>query len=167
MSKTPDKDLQTLANDFLADFEAELLADPSCALACRLQDVRDAAHARAKAFSVGSCCPSCGWPESGPGGRCQCKGKVKSHRLPLTQVACRDTEGRIWSMPRPFRHHHVLRIMHDHGAKQAEDNHGNQGFLDESGRYLTRKQALVNAKANDQIKNGEIIGGVLTSEDLW
>jgi len=42
-----------------------------------------------------------------------------------------------------------------------------QGFLDASGQYLTRKQAEVNAFANNQVKNGKIIGGVLTSEDLW
>lgn len=88
-------------------------------------------------------------------------------REPLTHVACRDTEGRVWSMPAPFRHHHVLRVMHDHGAKHAEGNHINQGFLDATGRYLNRLQARVSAAANGQIKNGDIIGGVLTSEDLW
>lgn len=88
-------------------------------------------------------------------------------RPPLTHVACRDTEGRIWSLPRPFRHHHVLRVMHDHGAACAEDNHLSQGFLDEGGRYLDRKAAHVSAELNGQIRNGRIIGGVLTSEDLW
>lgn len=88
-------------------------------------------------------------------------------RPPLTHVACKDREGRVWSMPAPFRHHHVLRVMHDHGTRCAEDNHYSQGFLDASGRYLHRKAAFVNAHLNGQIKNGEIIGGVLTSEDLW
>ena len=57
--------------------------------------------------------------------------------------------------------------MHDHGAKCASDNHYSQGFLDEKGFYLHRKAALVNAELNGQLKNGKIIGGVLTSEDLW
>jgi hypothetical protein len=42
-----------------------------------------------------------------------------------------------------------------------------QGFLDESGRYLTRRQAEVSAHVNSQVKAGRIIGGALTSEDLW
>jgi hypothetical protein len=88
-------------------------------------------------------------------------------RPPLTHVACKDRDGRIWSLPCPFRHHHVLKVMHDHGARCAEDNHYSQGFLDQDGRYLHRKAAFVNADLNKQIKNGKIIGGVLTSEDLW
>lgn len=88
-------------------------------------------------------------------------------RLPLTHVACRDTEGRIWSLPRPFRHHHVLAVMRLHETRCAEDNHFSQGFLDANGRYLHRKSAWVNADLNGQIKGGKIIGGVLTSEDLW
>jgi len=46
----------------------------------------------------------------------------------------------------------------------------NQGFLDESGRYLTRGQALVSAQLNDQIlpgERGKIIGDKLYSENLW
>lgn len=88
-------------------------------------------------------------------------------RPPLTHVACRDTEDRIWALPRPFRHHHVLAVMRQHDAKCAEDNHVSQGFLDASGRYLHRKAAWVSAELNGQIKGGKIIGGVLTSEDLW
>ena len=86
----------------------------------------------------------------------------------LTHVACKDTEGRIWSLPRPLRHHHVLGVMHSFNAKCAEDNHFSQGFLDKNGRYLSRKSAMTNAKLNNQIKNGQLINpAVLTSEDLW
>lgn len=42
-----------------------------------------------------------------------------------------------------------------------------QGFLDDTGKYLTRQEAEVVARQCNQIKNGEIIGGELTSEDLW
>lgn len=92
---------------------------------------------------------------------------TRAERPPLTHAACIDTEGRVWSLPRPFRHHHVLRVMHEHGAKQAEDNRDSQGFLDASGRYLRRPAALISAQMNGQLKNGRIISGVLTSEDLW
>lgn len=89
-------------------------------------------------------------------------------REPLTHVAIRFRD-QIWSLPRPYRHHHVLRVISSLVEDlDCIDSHGDdQGFLDSSGRYLTRKQAAVSAMMNNQIKNGEIIGGVLTSEDLW
>lgn len=41
-----------------------------------------------------------------------------------------------------------------------------QGFLTTKNRFLTRAEALILVKENDQLK-GNIIGGELTSEDLW
>ena len=89
-------------------------------------------------------------------------------RAKITHVALRFN-GQIWSLPRPYRHHHIIgMIVHLNPDIRHVDAHGeDQGFLDETGRYLTRKQAEVSAALNDQIKNGKIIGGVLTSEDLW
>jgi hypothetical protein len=89
-------------------------------------------------------------------------------RPKLTHVAIRDTEDRIWSLPAPLRHMHVQAVMREHGAVQKPDNQWNQGFLDETGRYLTRKQAIVNAELNDQILNGRRINqSTLLSEDVW
>lgn len=94
-------------------------------------------------------------------------------RLPLTHVAIRF-QGKVWSLPRPYRHHHIIRIImyldgqFGDGDLTSVDTHGeDQGFLDTSGRYLTRQQAEVNAELNGQIKNGKMIGSILTSEDLW
>ncbi len=89
-------------------------------------------------------------------------------RPKITHVAIRFKD-QIWSLPRPYRHHHIFRvILHLNPDIHHVDSHGeDQGFLDETGRYLTRGQAEVSAHINDQIKNGKIIGGVLTSEDLW
>jgi hypothetical protein len=94
----------------------------------------------------------------------------------ITHVAIRFQD-RIWSLPRPYRHHHVMRtiswLAKEFGEYTKEvceciDSHGDdQGFLDASGSYLTRKEAFINASANDQIKNGELIGSILTSEDIW
>lgn len=89
-------------------------------------------------------------------------------RKKLVGVAIRDTEDRIWSLPAPLRHMHVQEVMRMHGAVQKPDNHWNQGFIDEDGKYLTRKQAMVNAEIHNQIKGGKLINpAVLTSEDLW
>jgi hypothetical protein len=41
-----------------------------------------------------------------------------------------------------------------------------QGFLTNKNRFLTRKQALELVRENGQLI-GKLIGGVLTSEDLW
>jgi hypothetical protein len=68
----------------------------------------------------------------------------------------------VWSLPRPSRHHHVLKVLHAQGVPCD----GDRGFVDAKGRFLTREQALVAARACGQIGAG-VIGGVLTSEDLW
>lgn len=95
-------------------------------------------------------------------------------RPPLTHVAIRFQD-KIWSLPKPFRHHHIIRMIvwlndtfGDQEIRSVDtDLNNDQGFLDADGRFLNRKQALVNAELNGQLKNGKIIGGVLTSEDLW
>ena len=93
---------------------------------------------------------------------------VATERKPLVGVAIRDTEDRIWSLPKPLRHMHVQAVMREHGAVQKPDNQWNQGFIDEDGKYLTRKQAMVNAELHDQIKGGKLISAsTLLSEDLW
>lgn len=52
----------------------------------------------------------------------------------------------------------------DHLDASGED----QGFLDESGQYLTRKQALASALMNGQVKDPSAVRcGMLFSEDLW
>lgn len=91
----------------------------------------------------------------------------------ITHVAIRF-QGKVWSLPRPYRHHHIIRVImyldgkFGNGNLTAVDTHGDdQGFLDDTGKYLTRREAEVVAQQCNQIKNGKIIGGVLTSEDLW
>ncbi len=87
-------------------------------------------------------------------------------RPPLTHVAIRF-RGKVWSLPSPYRHHHIIHmIIHLDPAVETVDSCGDdQGFLDASGRYLTRRQAEVSAHLNGQLKAK--IRGVLTSEDVW
>jgi hypothetical protein len=102
---------------------------------------------------------------------------VEEGRPKITHVAVRF-QGRTWSLPRPYRHHHVLRVIwwlaEEFGEWTKEkvdsiDAHGeDQGFLDEEGRYLNRKQALVNAELNGQFKPGHpTVPYELFSEDIW
>ena len=89
-------------------------------------------------------------------------------RPKITHVAIRF-QGRIFSLPAPNRHHHVIRHIVDELGVRYVNSHGeDQGFLDESGQYLTRKQALVSALLNDQVKDPtQIRAGELFSEDVW
>lgn len=98
----------------------------------------------------------------------------------LTHVAIRSG-GIVYSLPAPHRHHHILWILSkrrgNEGAPDVPDEHlfvetpspgmDSQGFLDAAGNYLTRKEAEPVAFANGQVKRGKLIGGPLTSEDLW
>jgi hypothetical protein len=89
-------------------------------------------------------------------------------RPKITHVAVRF-KGKVWSLPPPNRHHNVLwKIAEETGEKMVDVGGENQGFLDESGRYLTRKQALVSAQVNGQMREDRPVwGDQLYSENLW
>ncbi len=76
----------------------------------------------------------------------------------------------MYSLPAPSRHHDViLHIAEVTGAKTVDSQGDDQGFLDEEGRYLTRRQALGVAKREGQLKEGALGPqiGRLFSEDVW
>jgi len=60
-----------------------------------------------------------------------------------------------------WRHPCIFEIM-----PNGTPNKCIQGFLTTKDRFLTRDEALELVKSNGQLK-GDIIGRVLTSEDLW
>jgi hypothetical protein len=87
---------------------------------------------------------------------------------PITHVAIRF-QGRIYSLPSPNRHHDVIRkIVEETGVASIDGEERDQGFLDSNGMYLTRKQALLNAEKNDQLRpNRPVYHNQLFSENLW
>lgn len=90
-------------------------------------------------------------------------------RPPITHVAIRF-EGTTYSLLAPNRHHDVImKIVKDLGISYYIETRGeDQGFLDATGRYLTRKQALLSALCNNQVKDeSKIRLDMLFSEDLW
>lgn len=95
-----------------------------------------------------------------------------SDRLPITHVAIRfqppgSESKQVYSLPAPNRHHDVIRLIAEQTGVSYVNTHGeDQGFLDSSGRYLNRRQALLNARLHNQIK-GAIIHNELYSENLW
>ncbi len=87
-------------------------------------------------------------------------------RTKITHVAIRF-QGVVYSLPPPNRHHHVIwEIVARTGVSCVDNNE--QGFLDASGRFLNRRQALASARLFGQIKDeSQIRLGQLFSEDLW
>ena len=75
-------------------------------------------------------------------------------------------EGKVYTLPPPNRHHHILwKILAETGVEHADNK---QGFLDESGRFLSRREALVSALLFKQVLNeDDVRAGRLFSEDLW
>ncbi len=87
----------------------------------------------------------------------------------ITHVAIRFN-GIIYSLPKPNRHHDVIRHIVETTDTKYVDAHGDdQGFLDDKGVYYRRKPALMHAKANNQVKPGAmgLRLGELYSEDIW
>lgn len=94
--------------------------------------------------------------------------KTGHNRPPLVAVAIRF-QGKIYSLPKPNRHHNVIRLIAETTGVSYVDSRGeDQGFLDEDGNYLNRKQALLSAKINNQILDeSKIVANQLFSENLW
>ena len=72
-------------------------------------------------------------------------------------------KGRVYS---GHRHPQCFELMNDLYPHNVWGQKTIQGFLTTKNRFLTRSEALELVKKNGQLE-GDIIGGVLTSEDLW
>lgn len=94
-------------------------------------------------------------------------------RSPIDCAAIRFKE-KIYSLPRPNRHQDIIsHIMKELNLSYLDvdrelDFDWDYGFLDTSGRYLSRKQAAYSAFINKQIKDGSTVHhSTLTTENLW
>ena len=69
----------------------------------------------------------------------------------ITHVAIRVDDGRVFSLPEPYRHHNVIYIIAQVLEQQA---HGEQGFLYEEGgtyRFVDRREAVTLAVRDGQV----------------
>ncbi len=75
-------------------------------------------------------------------------------------------DGTVYTLPRPARHHDVIRHMHEQGVSRG---HSDQGFVLNDGRFVMRKPALRVAEEAGQILEGAKLRRVhgLFSEDVW
>lgn len=72
--------------------------------------------------------------------------------------------GIVYSVPRPGRHHHVIKHMVDCGIEPPI--FGEQGFLTEDGTFVDREEARRIAIEAGQVVNPDH-PRELFSEDLW
>jgi hypothetical protein len=87
----------------------------------------------------------------------------------ITHVAIRF-QGKVYSLPPPNRHDHVIRLIVEQTGVKTVDAHGDdQGFLIDGETYCRRKPALRHASERGQLKPGGMGErlGELYSEDVW
>ena len=89
--------------------------------------------------------------------------------MKITHVAVK-AKGVVHSLPTPNRHANVLRMM----KEDSNRDYGNevQGFVDEAGNFLNRRDAYELAVSTGQIDRSghppnSYNGNELYSEDLW
>lgn len=95
-------------------------------------------------------------------------GVAITNKLLITDVYVRGSNISFTSLPKPFRHHHVIELMNDRCIK----THGKiQGFFDNNGNFLDRKEAysfcLKHNIPLNRRRPGGYDGNSLYSECLW
>lgn len=92
---------------------------------------------------------------------------IKYDDLKVETAAIVDADGKVWTLPRPNRHHDIIRVMRESGYDGPVSHPDQQGFMLNNGMFCRRKPAQSIAENAGQVKNGKIIGYTLTTEDLW
>lgn len=97
----------------------------------------------------------------------------------IVAVAFRLPDGLVLSLPAPNRHHDIIAavdaLQMPRPAKAelvlGEDGDDgrpvDQGFLTSSGRYVTREDAMLIARAQGQLIGEPPVPHMLFSEDVW
>lgn len=82
-------------------------------------------------------------------------------------AAIKGDDGKVYSLPRPARHHHVIHHMRQQGYTGLVSG-DRQGFLLSDGRFTWRRPALAVARRAEQlIREPTAEGHGLFSEDVW
>lgn len=87
-------------------------------------------------------------------------------RPTVIAAAIKDDTGAVWSVPRPGRHHNVIKYMRDSGYLGPVGG-SRQGFVLSDGSFCGRVEAKNVAVEAGQIISGRITTGMLMSEDVW
>ena len=73
--------------------------------------------------------------------------------------------GKVWRLPRPKRHHDIIRMLAEMGDKTPI--RGEQGFWDSKEGFVDRNRAYEIALECKQTDGATPVPGMLFSEDLW
>jgi len=74
-------------------------------------------------------------------------------------------DGKLFQLPKPKRHHHCIELAAKQLGKSVSN--GTQGFMTSTGRYVLREEALIIAKAANQLLPRHQHPRELFSESLW
>jgi hypothetical protein len=69
----------------------------------------------------------------------------------ITHVAIKDTTGNVWSLPKPHRHGDVIKLIQQQPNAKDLLSRAIEGFLNDAGEFLNRKDAWHAAHKNKQI----------------
>ena len=100
--------------------------------------------------------------------RCLCPMQNDAHltrlfdALHVVSAAVRQDD-KTYAVRRPARHHNVMAMMRNSFGLTIHNE--TQGFILSDGRFAPRDESLIVARSAGQVD--KIIGGTLTSEDLW
>lgn len=132
-------------------------------------------------------CPDIGMPDWCPLPEWPKRGVMKA-ALRIPALGGSDADQQLWAqqklcdmdviltVDRPGRHPNILYTMVYNGyidLEKVRDGEQHrlvefQGFVDERGNFMTREEAFEYAVKHGQIRGREdMIGSILTSEDLW
>ena len=89
-----------------------------------------------------------------------------SLNLRIKSAAIIGDDGKIYSAPRPARHHNIIAMMRTDGYIGSVSGH-RQGFLLNDGSFVNREIGKIIAKNAGQIISGRTKSQILTSEDMW
>jgi hypothetical protein len=85
--------------------------------------------------------------------------------LETIKAAAIRTGGVVYIVPRPGRHHNVLKAMPVHVAEASHLDE--QGFITSTNRFVDRREAAKIARAAIQLIREPTPSWMLTSEDVW
>ena len=83
------------------------------------------------------------------------------------EVAAINHNGEIFSLPRPNRHHNIIRHMRTLGKSIDDIANSRQGFLTNESVFVGRVEALKIAQDAGQLLSNPGAPPNLFSEDVW
>lgn len=86
-------------------------------------------------------------------------------QIAVSCAAIRTPDGKVYSVARPGRHHHVIASMAEAGLPAPI--RGEQGFVLNTGTFVGRREARILAENAGQIRAGMGRFDELYSEDMW